>query len=85
MTRVVLPTHLQSYTGGVAEIEAHGATLREVVASLESQFPGFRVRIIDEQDRIRRHVKCFVGGEQVEDLSCAVTGEVYVLMALSGG
>ena len=85
MTRVILPTHLRSYTNGVAEIEAEGHTLREVLADVEARHPGFRVRIVDEQDRIRPHVKCFVGSEQARSLDVVVDGDVQILAALSGG
>ncbi len=85
MTRVVLPTHLQSYTGGTAVVEVEGQTLREVMENMEAGHPGFWVRIIDEQDRIRPHIKCFVAGEQAWNLEVAITGEVQVVAALSGG
>ncbi len=85
MTRVLLPTHLRSYTAGEAEVEAQGQTLGEVLADVEARHPGFLVRIVDEQDRIRPHVKCFVAGEQARDLGVAVTGEVQIIAALSGG
>lgn len=85
MTRVVLPTHLRSYTGGAAEIDADGDTLGAVLADVEARHRGFLVRVVDEQDRIRPHIKCFVAGEQVRDLSAPITGEVQIVAALSGG
>ena len=85
MTRVVLPTHLQSYTAGVAEIEAQGGTLGEVLSDVEAKYPGFLIRVVDEQDRIRPHIKCFIAGEQAWDLRDAVVGEVQIIAALSGG
>jgi molybdopterin converting factor small subunit len=85
MTRVLLPTHLRSYTAGEAEVEAQGQTLGEVLADVEARYPGLRVRIVDEQDRIRPHVKCFVAGEQARDLCVAVVGDVQIIAALSGG
>lgn len=85
MTRVLLPTHLRSYTAGLPEILAAGATLRDVLADVESRHPGFLVRIVDEQDRVRPHIKCFVNGEQARDLATPVTGDVQVIAALSGG
>jgi hypothetical protein len=85
MTRVILPTHLRSYTAGKAEIDADGATLGEVLASVEARHPGFLVRVVDEQDRIRPHIKCFVAGEQARDLAVPITGEVQIIAALSGG
>lgn len=85
MTRVILPTHLRSYTAGAAEIEAQGRTLGEVLADVESRHPGFLIRIVDEQDRIRPHIKCFVAGEQAKELGVPVTGDVQIIAALSGG
>jgi hypothetical protein len=85
MTRVILPTHLRSYTAGAAEIEARGRTLGEVLADVESRHPGFLIRIVDEQDRIRPHIKCFVAGEQAKELGVPITGDVQIIAALSGG
>ena len=45
--RVILPSHLQSYTNGESEVEAHGATLADVLADLETRFRGLRFRVID--------------------------------------
>ena len=85
MTRVLLPTHLRSYTSGTAAIAAAGSTLGEVLADVEKQHPGFLVRIVDEQDRIRPHIKCFVAGEQARELAVPITGDVQIIAALSGG
>ena len=85
--RVIVPTQLRSYTGGRADVAAEGATLAELFVDLDRQFPGFRFRVIDEQDRIRRHVIVFVAGERQDDLSAAVptAAEVQIVGALSGG
>ena len=84
--RVILPSHLRSYTNGESEVDAHGATLADVLVDLESRFKGLRFRVIDEQDRIRPHVKFFVGGDEVHRLDTAVgEREVQIVAALSGG
>lgn len=82
-----LPTHLESYTGGDRELSASGATLDEVLRDLDARFPGLRFRIVDEQDRIRPHIKLFVGQEMARSLSDAVSADdhVTVTAALSGG
>lgn len=85
MTIVILPPHLRSYAAGAAEVHADGATLGEVLADLESRYPGMRVRIIDEQEHIRPHVECFVSGVQVHDLAAPVIGDVEIAAALPGG
>jgi molybdopterin converting factor small subunit len=43
--------------------------------------------MIDEQDRIRRHIRIFVNGDQLRDLSQPLnpTDEVIIVQALSGG
>lgn len=85
--RVMIPTPLRSYTGGAPEVEASGASLAAVLESLDSQFPGIRFRIVDEQDAIRPHIKFFVGQELARSLAASVEGEteVHIICALSGG
>ncbi|MGQ0545603.1 MAG: MoaD/ThiS family protein [Betaproteobacteria bacterium] len=84
--RVLIPSPLQSYTGG-AGVEAGGATLGALLADLDRRYPGIRFRMVDEQDRIRRHVRVFVNGEQVFALERALdpADEVVIVQALSGG
>lgn len=84
MTRVIIPSHLRSYTKS-SEVMVEAATLRDVMAALEARFPGMRVRIVDEQERIRPHIKLFVNGEQVRTLDASAAGDVHILAALSGG
>jgi molybdopterin synthase sulfur carrier subunit len=84
--RVLIPSALRSYTES-AVAEAHGATLADVLADLDRQYNGFRFRMIDEQDRIRRHIRIFVNGEQTLELgrALAANDEVVIVQALSGG
>jgi molybdopterin converting factor small subunit len=83
---VLIPDPLRPYTQR-SRVEAGGATLGAVLADLDRQYPGIRFRMIDEQDRVRRHVRIFVGGEQVFDLArpLAPDDEVVIVQALSGG
>lgn len=85
--RVIVPTQLRGYTAGAAEVHADGATLAEVLADLDRQFPGFRFRVIDEQDRVRRHILLFVGSERQDDLDAAIRpgADLQIVGALSGG
>ena len=85
--RVIVPTQLRGYTSGRAEVAASGATLAELLADLDRQFPGFRFRVIDEQDRVRRHIILFVGAERQDDLAAPLPpgADVQIVGALSGG
>ena len=85
--KVYVPSALRSYTGLKDEVEAHGATLGELLSELDRRYAGFRFRIIDEQDSIRPHIKIFVNHEQARELSAELRAEdeVSILLALSGG
>jgi molybdopterin converting factor small subunit len=84
--KVLIPGPLLSYTAQ-REVEASGSTLAAVLAELDRKFPGIRFRMVDEQDRMRRHVRFFVNGDQVFELSQPLrpTDEVLIVQALSGG
>lgn len=84
--RVIIPSPLLSYTSA-REVEANGATLDEVLLDLEHRFPGIRFRIVDEQDRVRRHMRFFLNGALVDDIKTRVAkdDELFILQALSGG
>ena len=84
---VSIPTPLRSYTSDEPRVEVRGATLGEVLADLDRRFPGIRFRMVDEVDRVRRHIKLFVNDEVVEDLDRRLgSGDrVHIVCALSGG
>ncbi|NBA97587.1 MoaD/ThiS family protein [Pseudomonas sp. R5(2019)] len=83
-----LPTHVQSYTGGIAELTlADAPTLAELFVELDARYPGLRFRVIDEQGALRPHFKLFVNGEIERAMTAPLpTGaEVVLVAALSGG
>jgi molybdopterin converting factor small subunit len=84
--KVLIPGPLLSYTN-VREVDAKGATLAEVLADLDARFPGLRFRLVDEQEKLRPHMRCFVNGEQEFDLTRRLhpTDAVQIVQALSGG
>jgi sulfur-carrier protein len=83
--RVASP--LRSYTDGRATVETEGTTVREVLADLDRRYPGMRFRMIDEQDRIRPHIRLFVNTTAVHSLDHAITSgdTLHLICALSGG
>ena len=84
--KVFIPQPLISYTRE-REVAADGTTLAALLVDLDKQFPGIRFRVVDEQDRIRKHIKFFVNREQVARLDVGLTpaDEVHIFQALSGG
>jgi molybdopterin synthase sulfur carrier subunit len=70
--------------GGEHEVEA--ATVRELLQRLEREKPPLDGWILDERDRIRRHINVFVNGERRdEDTPIADGDRIDVLPAISGG
>jgi molybdopterin converting factor small subunit len=84
--KVLIPSALRSYTES-AHAEAEGGTLAAVLADLDRHYPGIRFRMIDEQDRIRPHIRLFVNGTQARELAQALHpgDELVIVQALSGG
>ena len=85
--KVWIPQPLRSYTRQQKHVEASGATLAELLADLDRRYPGIRFRMIDEQDRLRGHMRFFVNGVQVFDMTHALqpNDSVALVQALSGG
>ncbi len=84
---VRIASPLRSYTSNAANVTAQGKNLREVLADLDRQFPGMRFRMIDEQGRIRQHIRLYVNTGMASDLSAQVApgDTVHLICALSGG
>lgn len=85
--KVHIPSPLRSYTAQAAHVDAAGTTIDEVLRDLDRQFPGLRFRVVDEQGRLRRHMRVFLGDEVVRDLATPVTeaDDLTLMQALSGG
>ncbi|HTT09217.1 MAG TPA: MoaD/ThiS family protein [Gammaproteobacteria bacterium] len=85
--RVLIPSQLQDYTRNESQVEARGGTVGEILDDLDRRFPGIRFRIIDEQDRIRRHLRVFINEEQTHALETPLKPDdrLIILGALSGG
>lgn len=87
MIRVLLPSQLHSYSGGVSRLEASGRAIDEVLDDLDRRFPGIKFRIVDEQGRLRPHMRLFVGKDAASDIARPVRDgdELMIFGALSGG
>jgi molybdopterin converting factor small subunit len=87
---VRVPTTLRTLTGGASEVAVEGGTVGEVVAALESSYPGFRDRLLDDAGKLRRFVNVFVSDDDVRFLQGLDTpvpaGEtVSIVPAVAGG
>ena len=85
--KVQLPTPLIEYTGGERHVNGEGATLDALLRDLDRQYPGIRFRMVDEQDRVRAHIKLFVNAELERSLATNISpaDDILIVAALSGG
>jgi molybdopterin converting factor small subunit len=89
MKTVRIPPTLRSETGGKREVQAAGATVRELLDDLMSRFPGLRSQLVSE-DEIAPFVNVYVEGEDVRTLDGLETevhdgSTVILLPAMAGG
>jgi len=85
--KVYIPALLRNVTEGRAEIEVEGATVRQIIANLVTQYPGLQDRLLDN-GRLRPNVSIAVDSEITPlGLMEAVSpsSEVHFITAIRGG
>src|SRR3989304_842899 len=90
MSKVRIPSPLQSLTGNQPEAEASGATVASLLDDLEARYPGLKARICDEQGNLRRFVNLYVNDEDIRFLKGEETPLqegylVSIIPAIAGG
>jgi molybdopterin synthase sulfur carrier subunit len=87
---VSIPTPLRPLTNNLDTVEVDGATISELLAALDQQFPGIGERLLDAQGNVRRFVNIYVNGEDIRFLQDKETPvkageEVSIVPAIAGG
>lgn len=87
---VLIPTPLRRFTNGESKVSASGATVTDLLDSLDTAYPGLSERLRDEDGQIRRFVNIFVNGSNIRELDGAATAlrpgdEVGIIPAMAGG
>jgi molybdopterin synthase sulfur carrier subunit len=88
MARAVLHLRgpLRRLAGGHAEHALTGATVLDLLAALERDYPALAGWIFDERKAMRRHLNVFVNGEPAGAETRIGEGDrVEVIPAISGG
>ncbi|MEX0801017.1 MAG: ubiquitin-like small modifier protein 1 [Dehalococcoidia bacterium] len=87
---VRIPTPLRKLTNEQDIVSGDGGTLKACIESLDSQFPGLKERLCDDDGELRRFVNVYVNGEDVRFMSGLATAlsagdEVSIVPAVAGG
>lgn len=90
MPRVQFTRHLVRFFPTLRDGEFEGATLAEVIRSIDRAHPGLGGYVVDDRGAVRRHVNVFLGDDLLRDrarvddpLPDGVT--ISIFQALSGG
>ena len=87
---VRIPTPLRRMTNGESKVEMDSSNLGELVEKLDSAYPGFKDRLVDENGELRYFVNLYLNGEDVRFLQGLETSvnsgdEVSIVPAVAGG
>ena len=87
--KVQIPTPMREQTGGKAEVEVTGATVKDVLADLVRQYPGVEAKLF-ANGQIRPYINVFLNDEDIrylDEMDTAVTDGVIVALipAVAGG
>jgi cysteine synthase/molybdopterin converting factor small subunit len=90
VTRVRIPPTLRDAVGGAREVEASGATLRELLGDLAERFPTLGRQVLEDGDGLAPFVNVYVDNEDARTLegletSVRETSTVILLPAMAGG
>lgn len=68
-------------------IQMASATLGQLVADLDAQWPGISDRLLEPGPQIREHINVFIDGERERDLGAPLSSGsvVHVIPAVAGG
>ena len=82
-----IPSLMRGLTGGLAEVRASGATVRDAIDDLETRYPGIKTRLTGD-DRLKPNIALVVDGiSSKQGLRHPLTeaSEVHFVPAISGG
>ena len=66
--KLTIPTALRRITQDADVLEVEAGTVREIIARLDESYPGFRLRICEDDDTTRRFINIYVDGEDIRFL-----------------
>ncbi len=87
--KVYVPPALRSYTDGQDEVILEASDVAALLSALNTAFPGFRDRIVDEAGRPRPYVNIFVNEDLVRQpfaqARLSPGDAVHILPSVAGG
>ena len=90
MPLIRIPGPLRRLSEGESVVEVQAADLRAAIEQLESRYPGFRARLLDEEGRPRQFVNIYLNDEDIRlgqglDSQVGEKDEISIVPAVAGG
>ena len=90
MPSVRIPTPLRKLTADLDEVNISASNVSELIETMESQYPGIKDRLCDEEGNVRRFINLYVNNEDIRFLNGKDTelneGDVVsIIPAIAGG
>ena len=90
MALVKIPTPLRRLTNEKDEVSVSSGSVEGMIVDLESQFPGIKDRLCDENGEIRKFINIYVNEEDIRFLKGPETeikdeDTVSIIPAIAGG
>ena len=87
---VRIPTPLRRVTNGQDKVQVNGDSVGAIIGDLDSQFPGLKERLCDEQGELRNFVNIYVNDEDIRFLAAIISAtaegdEISIVPAVAGG
>ncbi|WP_338247127.1 MoaD/ThiS family protein [Dictyobacter halimunensis] len=88
--QVILPPILREKTNQQSCLNVEGATIRDIIADLEQQFPGLRFHLCYETGELRSYVNIFIDQANIRylgglDTPVTAGARILVIPSVAGG
>jgi molybdopterin/thiamine biosynthesis adenylyltransferase/rhodanese-related sulfurtransferase/molybdopterin converting factor small subunit len=89
-TRILIPTPLRSFTGGLEAVELEGATIAELLQALVARHGGLRRHLYSDEGKLRNFVNIYVNDEDIrylqrEGTKVSAKDTVSIIPSVAGG
>ncbi|HJW27998.1 MAG TPA: MoaD/ThiS family protein [Saprospiraceae bacterium] len=90
MITIFIPTPLRRFAGEQSRVNLRATTVSDAVKSLTSIHPSLKPYLYDESESIRKHVRIYLGDEDVREKQGLLTilkegDELSIIPAIAGG
>ena len=89
MPEVHVPPRYRGPTKGERLVVVAGSTVRECIAAVDAQYPGFGELVFDADGTVRRFATLFVNGDELDrdagDTRVSGNDRIEILAAVAGG